>query len=152
MCIFLFSALLVAVSIPLLGRIRDFHPLATSITRCIRKMPQIPLRHSLNPYSNFIDNRLITNFCNQCTGYTNTWTSNGQSSSGYIGKGIRKGYPDASTKSYLRNKTMWIRIVAQNAVSSILVAKQKKKPGNALFTRLPRLYATIRTRQVVALA
>ena len=48
-------------------------------------------------------------------------------------------------KSYLRNKTMRIRIVAQNAVSSILVAAQKKKPGNALFKRLPRLYATIRT-------
>lgn len=40
---------------------------------------------------------------------------------------------------------MRIRIVAQNAISSNLVAEQKKKPGNALFTRLPRLYATIQT-------
>ena len=77
------------------------------------------------------------------TGYTGT--SNGQLTSGYVGKGIRKGYPDATKKSYLRNKTMRIRIVAQNAVSSILVAEQKKKPGNALFTRLPRLYATTQT-------
>lgn len=33
------------------------------------------------------------------------------------------------------------------AVSSNLVAEQKKKSGNALFIRLPRLVATIQTPQ-----
>ena len=32
------------------------------------------------------------------------------------------------------------------AFSSKIVAAQKEKPGNALFIRLPRLVATIRTR------
>ena len=41
---------------------------------------------------------------------------------------------------------MQIRIVAQNAVSSILVAGQKKKPGRALFIRLPRLKAPTQTQ------
>ena len=55
---------------------------------------------------------------------------------------IGKSNPDASKKSYLKNKTMWNRVVA---VSSNLVAVQKKKSGNALFIRLPRLVATIQT-------
>ena len=38
------------------------------------------------------------------------------------------------------------RQVVRNAVSSNLVAEHKKKPGNALFKGLPRLYATIQTR------
>ncbi len=40
------------------------------------------------------------------------------------------------------NKMMRNRVVA---FSSKIVAAQKEKPGNALFIRLPRLVATIRT-------
>ena len=60
------------------------------------------------------------------TGYTGT--SNGQLTSGYVGKGIRKGYPDATKKSYLRNKTMRMRIVAQNTVSSRAKEKAREVP------------------------
>lgn len=60
-----------------------------------------------------------------------------------LGSHNRKSNTDATKKSYLRNKAMRIRIVAKIAVSSILVAEQKKA-WNALFTRPPRLYTTIR--------
>ena len=51
-------------------------------------------------------------------------------------------FPDTDLEN-ANLKTMRNRVVA---FSSKIVAQQKKKPGNALFIRLPRLVATTRTQ------
>ena len=51
-------------------------------------------------------------------------------------------FPDADLEN-ANLKRMRNRVVV---FSSKIVAQQKKKPGNALFIRLPRLVATIRTQ------
>jgi len=52
-------------------------------------------------------------------------------------------FPDTDLEN-ANLKAMQNRVVA---FSSKIVAQQKKKPGNALFIRLPRLVATTRTPQ-----
>ena len=52
-------------------------------------------------------------------------------------------FPNVIWEIQTYNKTMRNRVVA---FSIKVVAVQKEKPGNALFIRLPRLVAPIRTR------